>query len=85
MTELPSESTGGDGTYQYRWTTRFGLHTVYFEVKNGIIQENIANQTSPIKSFEGMTTKDFDYARLQDEWRFKDDSFRQVVKRGETT
>jgi hypothetical protein len=84
--DKPEDVTGSganhcstDGVYRYRWTTRFGRHTVYFDVKDGVIQENIANQVSPIKMFEGKTTKDFDYARLQGDWRFKGDSFHQMT------
>lgn len=68
-----------DGLYRYRWTTRFGRHTVFYEVSGGIIQENIASQMSPIKGFEGRTISDFAQARLMKDWRFEDDSLYQIT------
>lgn len=67
-----------DGIYRYRWTTRFGRHTVFYDVKGGVIQENIANQSSPIREFVGRNISEFAQARLMKDWRFTDDSLHQM-------
>ncbi len=68
-----------DGLYRYRWTTRFGRHTVFYDVRNGVIQENIASQNSPMKPFEGRMISEFAQARLMKDWRFQDDSLHQMT------
>lgn len=69
----------GDGTYRYCWSTQFGGHTVYYRVIDGIIQDNPANESSPIKQFVGKTVREFSAARLTREWKFKGDSFHQMT------
>ena len=68
-----------DGIYRYKWTTRFGRHTVYYDVRGGIIQKNIANKSSPIREFVGRTISEFAQARLMEDWRFNDDSLHQMT------
>ena len=68
-----------DGIWRYRWSTRFGRHTVYFKVENGIIQTNPVHLSNPVKEFEGLSIDDFSQARLMQDWRFHDDSLYQVT------
>jgi len=67
-----------DGLYSYRWETRFGRHTVFLEVRNGVILENLASESSPVKSFVGKPLAEFVTARASQSWRFQGDSLIQV-------
>lgn len=52
---------------------------MYYDVKDGVIQENIANQSSPIREFVGRKISEFAQARLMKDWRFHDDSLHQMT------
>lgn len=74
----PDSST--DGTYRYRWTTRFGRHTVFFFVKDGVITTNPANENHPVKHFDGKTLAEFVDRRMKTDWLFcGNDSLHQIT------
>lgn len=73
------QPASSDGIYRYRWESRFGKHSVFFDVTDGIIQENEASEMSPIKAFEGRTIDELHVARARSDWRFRDDSLHQFT------
>jgi hypothetical protein len=75
-----SAAAGSDGMYRYTWTTRFGRHSMFFRVKDGLIQCNVNNQTSPVRMFEAKPIGGFIQARLMKDWRFTDDSLHQITQ-----
>lgn len=53
---------------------------MFFQVRDGIIQGNVNNQTSPVRMFEGKPIGGFIQARLMKDWRFTDDSLHQITQ-----
>jgi hypothetical protein len=64
--------------YRYQWSTPWGRHTVFYEVKDGVIQDNIANERSPIKQFVGLTIGQFCEARMSSTWQWQDDKLQRL-------
>jgi len=71
-------SNSDDGMYRYRWSTRTGWHTNFFKVKDGVIQDDPAHVTSPIKPFEGRKIEELRRARFEPSWKFGNDTIMKI-------
>lgn len=61
-----------DGRYRYTWGTRFGVHTVYYGVKDGVVLENIASVRNSLKPYEGKQFSKFCKHRESEDWNIPD-------------